>query len=323
MTGGFSSVATSAASPLELHLDDAVDLDKGCYLGQEGVASVAKNPRGPPRTLYQVVFEDDFNLYDHQMSSDEEDDDDGDEGGRANVDLDNLTRVPRPGDVLYALGSNEEVAVGTLTSVAEPCGTGESVTVGLVLVRRSDSMLRQMKDRGLEIAERRRGVSEEEPVPHHSDPLDGLEVIVGGTFTVGTLRTLPHRRLPPGRCLFGDVEEVAEQRPVEADARDLPTVTSQRVELSGSSAAAPAVPAALVGSGAASDAPPPRVAPLRELSPSPEASVECDGDEGGPSQSADAEDRRKADKLEMLKRQAEEAMARRKQRQGKGSSSSG
>jgi hypothetical protein len=40
-------------SPLELHLEAIVDLQKGCYQGQEGIASVLKNPCGPPRALYQ------------------------------------------------------------------------------------------------------------------------------------------------------------------------------------------------------------------------------------------------------------------------------
>ena len=52
-----------APGPLELHLGPLLDLEKGCYLGQEGVASVVKNPRGPPRLLYSVVFDDESNVY--------------------------------------------------------------------------------------------------------------------------------------------------------------------------------------------------------------------------------------------------------------------
>jgi folate-binding protein YgfZ len=52
------------ASPLELHWQrETINMDKGCYLGQEGVASIVKNKRGPPRTLYRVVFEDESNIY--------------------------------------------------------------------------------------------------------------------------------------------------------------------------------------------------------------------------------------------------------------------
>ena len=41
----------SKASPLELHLQYLVDTEKGCYQGQEGIASILKNKRGSPRTL--------------------------------------------------------------------------------------------------------------------------------------------------------------------------------------------------------------------------------------------------------------------------------
>lgn len=41
----------SKANPLELHLQQLVDTEKGCYQGQEGVASMIKNARGTPRTL--------------------------------------------------------------------------------------------------------------------------------------------------------------------------------------------------------------------------------------------------------------------------------
>lgn len=41
----------SKANPLELHLQNLIDMEKGCYQGQEGVASMLKNPRGCPRML--------------------------------------------------------------------------------------------------------------------------------------------------------------------------------------------------------------------------------------------------------------------------------
>jgi len=46
-------------SPLELNLLANIDLDKGCYLGQEGVSALRKNKRGYPRFLYRAVLEDD------------------------------------------------------------------------------------------------------------------------------------------------------------------------------------------------------------------------------------------------------------------------
>ena len=107
-------------SPLEIHLNSLINLDKGCYLGQEGIASVLKNPRGPPRILYAVVFEDDFNIYEAQSRGD-------------SSELDNLTTLPKPGQKLYALGSNRKLQVGYLTSVGEAGGTGDRNTIALAL----------------------------------------------------------------------------------------------------------------------------------------------------------------------------------------------
>ena len=67
ITGAWKDPEITSPTPLELHLKTTViDLEKGCYLGQEGIASVLKNPRGPPRSLYVVVFQDEDNLYDHE-----------------------------------------------------------------------------------------------------------------------------------------------------------------------------------------------------------------------------------------------------------------
>lgn len=46
----------SKANPLELHLEYLVDTEKGCYQGQEGVASMMKNARGCPRMMYEHVL---------------------------------------------------------------------------------------------------------------------------------------------------------------------------------------------------------------------------------------------------------------------------
>jgi folate-binding Fe-S cluster repair protein YgfZ len=219
ITGADKEPSETAATPLELHYLDRgtfMDVNKGCYLGQEGIASVLKNPRGPPRTLYTVVFEDDFNIYDQEYES---------QGGESkSKGVDNLTRAPRPGDSLYVLGSNQEINIGALRSIAEPGGTGEPVTLGLALVRRADSILKRMKDMDLQIP-RSRGSSGPDfasttyddimaasssssgsgiIMPPPLDPLDGLEVIVGGTFTVGRLRMVPSRRLRAGLNMFVD-----------------------------------------------------------------------------------------------------------------------
>lgn len=210
------------ANPLELHLQTLVDTEKGCYQGQEGVASMLKNKRGFPRVLYQVVFFDAENDFDG----------DNDSGyGIANMagaenkewqqflknkqndqSFINKTRQPQPGDELYVLGSNESIQVGTITSVAEPNGTGESMTVALALVRRSDSILKSIRNMDLDMPkfweEVKPSDDEEEDYPGTFDdnrgsgmlrpppldPLHNLEVVVGGTYTMGRLRSVPSRR---------------------------------------------------------------------------------------------------------------------------------
>lgn len=291
MTGRDEKEAdVTPASPLELHLQAAIDQDKGCYLGQEGVASVVKNPRGPPRTLYQVVFEDEFNVYDYQS-----------EGEYSSIKDENLTRIPVPGDRLFVLGSNEEIAVGRITSVAEPAGTGEPATLALALVRRADSIQKQMQQMGIEIpicvhsdstvvdADVREGGSVlVQPPP--LDPLDGLEIIVGGTFTIGTLKMVPNRR---GRNVFGDdVPDFVRNLPsedmmndiIELKKLDRPTRTI--------------IDAAIVLDDDAEEA-----KQQKELAKAVEEA-----------KAASAEAKRKADKMELLRIRAEEAMERRKQK---------
>ncbi|KAL3799505.1 hypothetical protein ACHAWO_002399 [Cyclotella atomus] len=211
----------SKANPLELHLQHLVDTEKGCYQGQEGVASMMKNPRGSPRMLYQVVFYDSENDFD---------DDGGGGSFLMSIDNDKLrefqqlkkqstvvndTRQPKPGDSLYVLGSNESIFVGTITSVAEPNGTGDAKTVALALIRRADSILKSIKDQDLEMPKwwdtpdnddddtssgpygaklssdkGTSGIMNPPPL----DPLVNLEVTIKGTYTIGRLQSLPSRR---------------------------------------------------------------------------------------------------------------------------------
>ena len=86
-------------------------------LGKKGVASVVKNPRGPPRLLCSVVFDDESNVYETGID-------------------DNLTTIPEVGQELFVLGPNEDIPAGTITSIAEPSATGDATIVGLALVRR-------------------------------------------------------------------------------------------------------------------------------------------------------------------------------------------
>ncbi len=233
------TTTSTPASPLELGLEytifDTSSLSskqsKGCYQGQEGIASILKNPRGTPRTLYQVMFDDDTNIYDYQSEG---------EYTSRKKEVENLTRTPRPNDTLYVLGSNEEIMVGRLTSVAEPSGTGEPITIALALVRRPDSILSSMQQMGigrpsriemtpLSFDDRNDDSSGSILIPPPPiDVLDGLEVIVGGTYTIGTLRMIPSRR-STGRTkfLFSDEEipTFVKNLPSEQDSYDFVPLT--------------------------------------------------------------------------------------------------
>ena len=259
-----ASTTATAASPLELHLEGTLAPDKGCYLGQEGVASILKNPRGPPRTLYQVVFHDEFNRYDEN-----DDDEDGDDATKG-CESDPRARPPQLGDPLFVLGSNQAIAVGTLTSVAEPGGTGEAHTLGLALVRRADSILKQMDGLGLEISHSRGDDSLEAQTLHI--PLEGLEVIVGDTFTVGVLVAVPGLRFLPHQNMFVD----------EPSAVPVQLTNSVRIEID-----------------------PQEVARVLEEAQKAEAEAEA----------AAAKAKLKEEKIEMLRKRAEEAMARRRNKQ--------
>jgi folate-binding Fe-S cluster repair protein YgfZ len=260
-----------APGPLELHLSPLLDLEKGCYLGQEGVASVVKNPRGPPRLLYSVVFDDESNVY-------ETDNDD------------NLTTIPQVGQELCVLGSNEEISVGTITSIAEPSGTGDATIVGLALVRRSDSILKQMQNLDLEVGEssfretnpaitRGQGIIAPPPL----DPLDGLEVIVGGTFTVGKLRMVPSRRFRLGQNMFDDSKDKFIPPDDEGSVMGVlnPTIVATPQE--------------------------------EDEIDVEKAQIEAEKAQAEAKAAAE-EAKRKEAKLEMLKKRAEEAMARRKKK---------
>lgn len=197
------------ASPLELHLEYIVDETKGCYQGQEAISAQLNNKRGVPRNLYSVVFPEEDNFFDDQF--------DEEEYSNHSQRLSNKTKSPKPGVDLFVLGSNEQIKVGTLTSVAEKEGTSLSETVALALVRRSDPILKSMDDLGLEVNIRDNTFEEDSfwsegypslsddsgiinPIP--LDPLDGLEVVIGDSFTQGYLRAVPSIRLRNGQNMF-------------------------------------------------------------------------------------------------------------------------
>lgn len=170
---------------------------------------------------YQVVFYDCENDFD------------GSDGGSFLMSIDNKklrefqqlkktstisndTRQPRPGDQLYALGSNQSILVGKITSVAQPNGTGSATTVALALIRRADSILKSIKEQNLEMPRWWETPGDEEDekngsVPYGAtisrdgsasgiinppplDPLVNLEVTIAGTYTIGRLQAVPSRR---------------------------------------------------------------------------------------------------------------------------------
>ncbi|GKY94537.1 hypothetical protein MPSEU_000419400 [Mayamaea pseudoterrestris] len=266
-TSASQKSSITPASPLELHLESFVDQEKGCYLGQEGVASILKNPRGPPRSLYQVVFDDDFNVYEYESGADDP--------------MENLTRLPQAGDVLYVLGSNQEISVGAITSMAEPGGTGDRNTVGLALIKRSDSILKQMATKGIKLDDstlrNRQDLidGKEWRRDEFQDPLNNLEVIIGDSFTVGKLRTVPDRRY--GLVNMFDDEVVYEEEDV-----------------------------VVVGHVPLND----KVARVSDVAAMDVAAAAQESEAEAAALNADA--RRKAEKMEILRKRAEEALARRK-----------
>mmetsp|Transcript_7246 Transcript_7246/g.11887 ORF Transcript_7246/g.11887 Transcript_7246/m.11887 type:complete len:738 (-) Transcript_7246:45-2258(-) len=220
-TDNVDEVYYSKANPLELHLEHLVDTEKGCYQGQEGVASLLKNKRGFPRQLYQVVFYDAENDFDDDFGAFSLINTVNDEALRSFQQIQkeadplaNDTRQPRAGDKLYALGSSEKIQVGTITSVAEPNGTGDRTTIAMAMIRRPGSILKAIKDMGLDPPrwweadgqDDDEGGSDPMNIAKETDesgimmppPLDALvnlEVVLEGTYTVGRLRSIPSRRM--------------------------------------------------------------------------------------------------------------------------------
>ena len=216
---GAEEVYFSKANPLELHLQHLVDTEKGCYQGQEGVASLLNNKRGFPRQLYQVVFYDSENDFDVDFDSFSLINTINDEALRSFQQMKkeadpliNETRQPRAGDKLYALGSNEKIRVGTITSVAQRNGTGDRVTVALALIRRPGPILKRIKDMGLDLPRwweddnpdgedsNPRNIAKEADesgimMPPPLDALVNLEVVLEGSYTVGRLKSIPSRRM--------------------------------------------------------------------------------------------------------------------------------
>ena len=326
------------ASPLELKLEKLIDTNKGCYQGQEEIAALLKNKRGPPRSLYSICFPDDDNFFD-ESSDDYVEYDDG--------HLENQTKPPKVGDALYVLGSNEQIYVGKITSVAERSGTSRPETVAMALVRRFDSIMSAMKDMDLDtsfdenLSELDRNDAYGVPdldgsgilYPPPLDPLGGLEVCIKGTFTRGILKVVNWRRIPNWQNLYekefssalinnqSGVSSVMGYIPQKMDNHsrntgnlekksDDYTVTDNEMEraIREAEAAAKVAEAAVAEAKRKAE----RIESLKAQAA--QQSVEKDHDNASISQSDSI---RKSEKLDMLKRQAEAALERRRQRQEK------
>ena len=199
--------------------------------------------------------------------------------------------IPEVGQELFVLGSNEDIPVGTITSIAEPSATGDATIVGLALVRRADSILRQMKNLGIQVGDS--SFRETNPAttsgqgiiaPPPLDPLDGLEVIVGGTFTVGKLQMVPSRRFRLGQNMFDNSKDEFIPPDDEGSVMGVlnPTIAN---------------------------------APQEEEEEDDVEKAQIEAEKAQAEAKAAAEEaKRKEAKMEMLKKRAEEAMARRKQK---------
>mmetsp|Transcript_35235 Transcript_35235/g.85405 ORF Transcript_35235/g.85405 Transcript_35235/m.85405 type:complete len:130 (+) Transcript_35235:1675-2064(+) len=125
-----------------------------------------------------------------------------------------------------------------------------------------------------------------EPPP--LDPLDGLEIVVEGTFTVGKLSMVPSRRFRMGKNMF-DIDIVVEDFEGGPQVTYAPTTDDEiKTEIYDHDDDEEALD-------------------LSKIQAEAEA-AEKEAEE------AAAEARRKAEKMEMLRKKAEEAMARRKQK---------
>jgi hypothetical protein len=210
-----------------------------------------KNKRGLPRQLYQVVFYDSENEFDDDFciafslinTVNDEALRSFQQMQREADPLSNDTRQPREGDKLYVLGSSESIQVGTITSVAEPNGTGDRTTIAMAMVRRPGPILKAMKEKGLELprwwdddaeddedggsAQRNIAMQDDGSgmmMPPPLDALVNLEVVLEGTYTVGRLKSIPSRRMKSSSS--SDVAALLdyEQRGEVVDPRDGPGV---------------------------------------------------------------------------------------------------
>lgn len=296
------------SSPLELHMKDLVDETKGCYQGQEGIASLLKNKRGIPRTLYSVHFPEESNFY-NDGQEDTEQYSNHDNPNRVN----NLTKNPLVGDKLYVLGSDEQINVGTITSIAEKGGTSQPETVGLVMVRREETIRKKMGKMGIDLELEDSMFDEEDGIfyPPPMDGLQGLEVVLEGSFTQGVLRAVPSRRLPRDQNLFeaGTWQPLNDSSGSEDNGENFSQDFSELIEIPEDFQGIP------FGKELDDEVVDVESVELSGIDEKEEDNAEEELEEAIKAAAIAAEEaKRKAEKLEILKQRAEMAMAKRKEK---------
>jgi hypothetical protein len=111
------------------------------------------------------------------------------------------------------------------------------------------------------------------------DPLDGLEVIIGGTYTVGKLRMIPSRRYRLGQNMFADSKDAFIPPDDEGSIMGVLNPTIEEIQ---------------------------EEQDVEKVEEVEKARAEAEA--------AAAEAKRKEEKIEMLRKRAEEAKARRKKK---------
>jgi len=199
--------------------------------------------------------------------------------------------------------------------MGEAGGTGSRFTVGLALIRRAESIKKKMDALDLEIprdaddfldVDFSSGSGIIQPPP--MDPLEGLEVIVEGTFTMGVLKGIPSRQ--------SGMRRNSNMFDADIEVEGIEEFESGFVPFSASTGVAE--PSAADSESIAGTVDDDDDDDSEGVDGDSDASLEQIEAEvaqaAAEAEAAAAEAKRKAEKMEMLKKRAEEAMVRRKQK---------
>ncbi len=192
-----------------------------------------------------------------------------------NNDFASLQRWPTVNDTVYVLGSNEELIAGKIVEMAEPASQGTPAMLGLAMVKRANSLLRRMEQLELDLP-RPQTNDDFSMVESSSGTRDKLDglEVIVNGELIGRLKTLPFKLLGQDKFLIDDMEESPDEAVVEVEKPEAIDVPKETVEKNNS-----------------------------ESMPIPTAKVD-----------SQAERERKEAKMELLRKRAEEALARRQQK---------